>query len=95
MENQNKNRRSFLKKAALGGLMAVSIPEILAASAVSKTKKITLLKDNIFLFQGDSITDAGRNREDHSFNNSDSLGSGYPSLAGAQLMAQAWITAVR
>jgi lysophospholipase L1-like esterase len=87
MKNHNNDRRSFIKKAALGGLMAASIPEILAASAVSKTiKKITLLKDNIILFQGDSITDAGRNREDNSFNNSDSLGSGYPMLAGAALL---------
>ena len=87
MENQNNNRRSFIKKAALGGLMAISIPEILSAAMVSSAgKKNTLLKDNIILFQGDSITDAGRNKEDNSFNNSRALGSGYPMLTGAALL---------
>ena len=86
MENQN-NRRSFIKKAALGGLMAVSIPEILSASmSTSGSKKNTLSKDNVILFQGDSITDAGRNKEDNSYNNAKVLGSGYPMLAGAALL---------
>jgi lysophospholipase L1-like esterase len=87
MENQTSNRRSFIKKAALGGLMAVSIPEILSAAMGSKGgKKITLLKDNVILFQGDSITDSGRNKEDTSFNNARVLGSGYPMLSGAALL---------
>jgi hypothetical protein len=87
MENQNNNRRSFIKKAALGGLIAVSIPEILSAAMVSEgMKKRTLIKDNIILFQGDSITDSGRNKEDSSFNTSRALGSGYPMLAGASLL---------
>ena len=87
MENQNNNRRSFIKKAALGGLMAVSIPEILSAALVPPAvKKISLIKNNTILFQGDSITDAGRNKEDNSFNNSRALGSGYPMLAGAALL---------
>lgn len=86
MENQN-NRRSFIKKAALGGLIAVSIPEILSASmSTSGTKKNTLIKDNVILFQGDSITDAGRNKEDNTYNNAKILGSGYPMLAGAALL---------
>jgi lysophospholipase L1-like esterase len=87
MENQNNNRRSFLKKAALGGLMAVSIPEILSASMVSGvSKKSTIMKNNVILFQGDSITDSGRNKEDNSYNNARVLGSGYPMLAGAALL---------
>jgi hypothetical protein len=45
MENNN-SRRSFLKKAALGTLAAVSIPEIIAASIPKKSKKkLQLLKD--------------------------------------------------
>lgn len=87
MENQRNNRRSFIKKAALGGLMAISIPEILSAAMVSEGgKKNALLKNNIILFQGDSITDSGRNKEDNSFNNARTLGSGYPMLAGAALL---------
>jgi lysophospholipase L1-like esterase len=86
MENQN-NRRSFIRKAALGGLMAVSIPEILSASmANAGIKKNSLTKNNVVLFQGDSITDAGRKKEDNSPNNAMALGSGYPVLAGAALL---------
>lgn len=86
MENNYNNRRNFIKKAALGGLMAVSIPEILSAAMLPPVKKNSLGKDNIILFQGDSITDAGRNRDDNTYNNSRALGSGYPMLAGAELL---------
>jgi lysophospholipase L1-like esterase len=51
-----------------------------------RVKKNTLNKDNIILFQGDSITDAGRDRENNSFNNPQALGSGYAMLAGAELL---------
>ena len=37
------------------------------------------------LFQGDSITDAGRNREDSGPNTTGGLGTGYPALLAAQL----------
>jgi lysophospholipase L1-like esterase len=87
MENQNNSRRIFIKKAAIGSLMAISIPEILSASmAKGGTKKIQLLKDQTILFQGDSITDAGRNKEDSGFNTARMLGTGYAILAAAQLL---------
>jgi lysophospholipase L1-like esterase len=60
--------------------MAV-IPNI--AEAVVKeqhavnAKKITLKKDSVILFQGDSITDAGRKRDSITCNNTDQLGLGY------------------
>jgi lysophospholipase L1-like esterase len=89
MENQNNNRRSFLKKAALSGLMAVIIPEILSAAMISEaSKKNTLMKDNVILFQGDSITDSGRNKEDNSYNNARVLGTGYPMLSGSALLVK-------
>jgi hypothetical protein len=67
-ENQN-NRRNFIRKAAMGSIMALSIPEIISASLSSpEVKKVSPGKGNVILFQGDSITDAGRNREDDSFN---------------------------
>jgi len=87
MENQNTNRRSFIKNAAFGGLMAVSIPEIISESMFAEEEnKITLNKENVILFQGDSITDSGRSRGDSSSNNPRSLGSGYPMLAAAVLL---------
>ncbi len=81
------NRRNFIRKAAMGSLMALSIPEIVAASfSPGEVKKIIPGKGNVILFQGDSITDAGRNRDDNSFNNPVALGSGYAMLAGAALL---------
>jgi lysophospholipase L1-like esterase len=87
MENLNNSRRSFLKKAALGSLAAISIPEILAASTPNyKPRHISLLKGQIILFQGDSITDSGRAKDDPGFNTSHSLGSGYPMLTAAAIL---------
>jgi lysophospholipase L1-like esterase len=87
MVSSINSRRSFLKKAAIGSLIAASIPEIVSASMAGRgTKKIKLAKDNVILFQGDSITDAGRNKEDMSNNNVRALGSGYAMLAGASLL---------
>jgi lysophospholipase L1-like esterase len=87
MEIRNNTRRNFIKKAALGGLLAVSIPEILSAAMPPVAmKKNTLSRNNIILFQGDSITDSGRNREDTSSNSAEALGKGYAMLAGAKLL---------
>lgn len=82
MEN---SRRSFIKKAAMGSLMVAGIPEIVSA-AMPPAKKITLSRGNVILFQGDSITDAGRNRDDSSPNSPRALGSGYAMLATAALL---------
>lgn len=83
------NRRKFIKTAALGGLLTVSIPEILSAAMANEgVKRNKLNNGNVILFQGDSITDAGRSREDNSYNNPRTLGSGYSMLAGAALLAK-------
>ena len=87
MEINDNSRRSFIKKAALAGAMAVSIPEIItAAMPPAIVKKHSIAKENVILFQGDSITDAGRNKEDNTFNNPRALGSGYAVLAAAALL---------
>jgi lysophospholipase L1-like esterase len=80
-------RRDFIKKAAAGSAIAVSFSHIVSTSfAESKPSKIPLRKDDVVLFQGDSITDAGRNRDEKSFNNSRALGNGYALLAGSSLL---------
>lgn len=82
-----ENRRHFLKKAAFGSLAAISIPEIISAAVPAKDiNKVQLLKDQIILFQGDSITDSGRNKETDGFNNARVLGNGYPYLAAAKML---------
>jgi lysophospholipase L1-like esterase len=81
------NRRNFLKKVSLGSILPLSIPQIVnEALAGEKVSKITLNKDDIILFQGDSITDAGRKREENNHNNSAALGSGYAFLAASELL---------
>jgi lysophospholipase L1-like esterase len=83
----NNSRRSFIKKAVAGGIMAVSIPEIVSATMVSVGgKKKMLSAGNTILFQGDSITDAGRNREETACNDARGMGSGYAMLACAALL---------
>jgi len=89
MDSNFNSRRSFIKKAAISAVTAISIPEILSASLpAAKIKSIKLLKDQVILFQGDSITDSGRNREDNSFNNARPLGNGYAFLAAAELLGE-------
>ncbi|GEO04513.1 lipase [Adhaeribacter aerolatus] len=83
----NTGRRDFLKKATIGGLATWAIPEIVEAGlAAGKGRQITLAKNDIVLFQGDSITDAGRKRENKNQNSAPALGSGYAYLAAAEML---------
>lgn len=89
MKTNNSDRRSFLQKASLGTLAALTMPQAIVSSFASenaKAKKITLKSDDIILFQGDSITDAGRVRTETAFNNQKALGGGYSFLAAASLL---------
>jgi len=81
------NRRKFVKTAAIGTIATLSIPEIVSAAVTQpKVKKITLDKDNVILFQGDSITDWGRDKNNNNPNDFDALGHGYPLLAASRLV---------
>lgn len=88
MKNSSEtNRRDFLKKASLGVLAAISIPEIVACSQTAiGNPPITLEQDAVVLFQGDSITDAGRNKQNDGPNTTGHLGSGYAMLAAGRLL---------
>lgn len=81
-------RRSFLKKASISVLGALPIVEILlsASTMMDKDKPVILTSDDIVLFQGDSITDAGRKRTDKSTNNPLALGSGYAFLVASHIL---------
>ncbi|MDR1610821.1 MAG: SGNH/GDSL hydrolase family protein, partial [Candidatus Symbiothrix sp.] len=88
------NRRNFFKKTAAAGAATLLIPEIVNAavpefSSANETQGVQLAKDDIILFQGDSITDAGRNREDENrANNQQMLGRGYPLFTAASILAK-------
>jgi len=87
--NQQNTRRNFIKTAAIGTVSALSIPQIVsAAMAAESIKKITFAKDDIVLFQGDSITDWGRDHNKSKANDTGALGTGYALLTSAQLLQQ-------
>jgi lysophospholipase L1-like esterase len=78
-------------KSATGAAALISIPGIVSASIPNignKTKKKYSIfkKGNTILFQGDSITDAGREKEKELPNNPKSFGSGYAFLAASALL---------
>ncbi len=85
------NRRNFFKKTAVVGAGAILIPEIVNAAIPgtnSENALTGLKKDTVIVFQGDSITDAGRKREvENDANSQAMLGSGYAMLTTASLLA--------
>lgn len=86
------NRRRFLQNVAVGAAGLISIPAILKASefeedSISSRINPSFLKGNqVILFQGDSITDAGRKRDVADPNSQAALGTGYAFLAAAELL---------
>jgi len=85
------NRRNFLKNAALGTVGLAAIPEILSATLPVLKKKqkailSTLKPGAVILFQGDSITDAGRERMKQQSNLGASFGTGYAFIAATRLL---------
>ena len=89
-QDMKNTRRDFLKAAAVTSAGALLIPTI-ANGAVKKkqnsAKHHVILKDNAtILFQGDSITDAGRDRKNGEPNITDALGHGYTLFAAGQLL---------
>ncbi len=87
----NLSRRDFLTRTAATGAAIVSIPSIISAAIPGtgekpKNKYSLFGKDNTVLLQGDSITDAGREKEKELPNNSRSFGQGYAFLAASALL---------
>lgn len=84
------SRRDFLKTGALAGIGALMIPEFVSAAVKEKTivhaPKITLKKDSVILFQGDSITDCGRDKNSNRCNTFEQFGSGYVLFTATQLL---------
>lgn len=87
----NLSRRKFFVKSALGAAALSSIPSIISASVLPEMKEAKE-KYKIFeagstvLFQGDSITDAGREKKNELANNAHSFGHGYAFLAASDLL---------
>ncbi len=78
------DRRTFLRNSAL-------LPAVLAGSRTLTAPDLTPAKvpgQLTVLFQGDSITDAGRDRSSTEANDSGKMGVGYSLLTAAMLLAE-------
>jgi len=79
------SRRQLLERAAITAGVAAAVaavPRQLRAANSARLKK-----GDTVLFQGDSITDAGRDRRaEGSANHARAMGTGYPLLIGAELL---------
>lgn len=89
-ETRSLNRRNFLKTSsfALGAVGLAAANPVEAAVGLSPGRNL-VRKDSVVLFQGDSITDAGRSRDKEKTstpNNQPGLGNGYAWLAAAELL---------
>lgn len=84
------SRRSFISKYAIGTAAIASIPGITLANESGRKKKKNrfnhINEGDIILFQGDSITDAGRERIRQRPNSPNSFGTGYALLAASRLL---------
>lgn len=88
--NNQFNRRKFITGSTLAAVASISIPDIVSAAIKTDNnaaaKKVSLNANDIILFQGDSITDASRNRTNTTPNSAPMMGSGYANMAAGDLL---------
>lgn len=89
--NNLTSRRNFIKSVtatAIGGTALVLHGCNSTVSSSSHRRNSIIQKDSTILFQGDSITDAGRDRRSEgNANNKNALGRGYVYSIATQLLA--------
>jgi Lysophospholipase L1 and related esterases len=87
-QKENTSRRNFLKMTSLVTAGALTIPELISSAFAKENnnKKLKINNSNIILFQGDSITDSGRKKENADANNPSALGGGYAMIAASELL---------
>ena len=75
------SRRHFIRNAGIGAASATALPALLASCTDTRPKGGSVSgyfsQDDIILFQGDSITDAGREKKNELPNDAHSFGNGY------------------
>jgi lysophospholipase L1-like esterase len=81
------NRRNFITGVTTTTLASIALPEIVsAATQTENAKKLSLNTNDVIIFQGDSITDWGRNKADITANSFGMLGNGYTYLVASDLL---------
>lgn len=86
-EQPRNSRRQFITDSAVAVIAGLTLPDM-ATAHTPHAKKIILEKDDIILFQGDSITDWGRVRTETGPNTSQALGNSYPFEISCKLLAE-------
>jgi len=87
--SDSPNRREFVLAGAglsAAGFAALAAIDAVAAENAAPSFKSLIGPGQTILFQGDSITDAGRKKNDSMANSQPALGSGYAWLAASQLL---------
>ena len=79
----NTSRRDFIRILGISGLTAQSLPTILSTkNSIERSQESNKSKGLTFLFQGDSITDGNRTR-DNDWNHI--VGHGYAYIIASRL----------
>lgn len=86
MESRRKFIQNILLSAGVLYIAPLQADTKQKSSDFKRKKRIDLKKDDVILFQGDSITDVGRDRDAKEANHVNGLGKGYPFLASARLL---------
>ncbi|MDQ6885986.1 MAG: SGNH/GDSL hydrolase family protein [Gemmatimonadota bacterium] len=82
MNDDRVSRRQFV--VGTGSALGLALWPSPSGKAVGE--RAQLPQDKVVLFQGDSITDAGRSRTSQEANEGSALGNGYPLLIAAQAL---------
>jgi lysophospholipase L1-like esterase len=90
-QKADPDRRTFLKQAGIGAAASMGFwPAVLSACTGTKGDSQRIGEyfsdGDVILFQGDSITDAGRNKEQQLPNNAQSFGTGYAYILASGLL---------
>jgi lysophospholipase L1-like esterase len=85
MKENWMTRRSLMQNAATAGVFG-TLTCLSQAKAEAAAKPFSLKKESVILFQGDSITDAGRNKKEPVAN--ELLGRGYPAHIAGELLGK-------
>ena len=92
MKDRNTfSRRNFFKNAGLGAAAMTGMPLLIKSCSLEIESSIIadfFSEEDVALFQGDSITDAGRNKEQELANNPWSFGVGYANHIASWLLAE-------
>lgn len=81
-QNTSLSRRNLFQAAAL----AAGAGALASADSHAATKKASLNMNDVVLFQGDSITDAGRAKDNGNPNDMGALGRGYAAMLASALL---------